>query len=282
MNTNNLVLNRFFTQYMFKELIDKNINSVYETIVKRYSIDSIEKSNSKVIKDIYKYMLKYYRNEYIYQNTIVNKLLLGRHSLNTTTALTQIAINKSKADFILINGKAVVYEIKSELDTLERLDKQLKDYYKAFKYVSIISCEENFEKLYNLYSNTKIGISIFTKRNTISKKKEPDCEERYLEYRTIYKVLNKKEVDNILLDYYGELPKVAIVFYYEACYKLFKQIPMDILYTMFLKQLKNRNQISKEKLDKIPYELKSLIYFAKVSSKDIMKLEKFLENSYGG
>ena len=168
-----LVLNRFFTQYIFKELIDMNMNSVYKTIINDYVKDSDKKNNSEIIKDIYSYMLKYYRNEYIYQNTIINKLLLGKHSLNTTTALTQIPISKSKADFILINGKAVVYEIKSELDTLERLDKQIKDYYKAFKYVTVISCEENFNKLCDLYGDTKVGISIFTKRNTISNRKAP-------------------------------------------------------------------------------------------------------------
>lgn len=277
-----LVLNRFFTQYIFKELIDMNMNSVYKTIINDYVKDSDKKNNSEIIKDIYSYMLKYYRNEYIYQNTIINKLLLGKHSLNTTTALTQIPISKSKADFILINGKAVVYEIKSELDTLERLDKQIKDYYKAFKYVTVISCEENFNKLCDLYGDTKVGISIFTKRNTISNRKVPICEENYLDYKVIYDVLNKKEIDEILLSYYKKLPTVSIVFYYKVCYELFKKIPMNVLYTMFLKQLKKRNQIDENIFSKIPYELKSLIYFAKISYKDISKLEKFLNSSYGG
>ena len=59
---------------------------------------------------------------------MLNKLLLGRHSINTTTALTQIPINKSKADFILINGKAVVYEIKTELDNFEFIKNTYENY----------------------------------------------------------------------------------------------------------------------------------------------------------
>ena len=51
-------------------------------------------------------MLKYYRNEYIYENTIINKLLLGKHSLNTTTALTQIPISKSKSGFYFDKWKS--------------------------------------------------------------------------------------------------------------------------------------------------------------------------------
>lgn len=44
-----LVLNRFFTQYIFKELIDMNMNSVYKTIINDYVKDSDKKNNSEII-----------------------------------------------------------------------------------------------------------------------------------------------------------------------------------------------------------------------------------------
>ena len=111
----NMILNRLFTQYNFDDLIQGQKNDVYISVIKRFVQDPLSKNNGEIISEIYSYMSKNYRNEYFYQNTLLNKLLLGRHSINTTTALTQIPINKSKADFILINGKAVVYEIKTEL-----------------------------------------------------------------------------------------------------------------------------------------------------------------------
>ncbi|MBC8060944.1 MAG: sce7726 family protein, partial [Clostridiaceae bacterium] len=52
-----------------------------------------------------------------------------------------------KADFILINGSAVVYEIKTELDTLDRLDSQIENYYKAFTKVCVITSESNYNKV---------------------------------------------------------------------------------------------------------------------------------------
>ena len=112
MEKNNLILNRLFTQYTIDDLVENSVNDVYCTIVKRYIKDENDAKNGEIISKIYKYMSKNYRNEYFYQNTMLNKLLLGRHSINTTTALTQIPVGKSKADFIMINGKAVVYEIK--------------------------------------------------------------------------------------------------------------------------------------------------------------------------
>lgn len=40
-------------------------------------------------------------------------------------ALTELPIGDSKADFIMINGRGVVYEIKTDLDNLNRLNSQL-------------------------------------------------------------------------------------------------------------------------------------------------------------
>ena len=197
MSSNNIVLNRFFTQYVFNDLVANHTNSTYCTVVKRYLKDEQgkSKSNCEVISQIYKYMSKNYRNEYFYQNTMLNKLLLGKHSLNTTTALTQIPIGKSKADFIMINGKAVVYEIKTELDSFERLETQLNDYFKAFNHVCVVTCESSFGKISKLLENTPVGICILTNRNTLRFPKEPEESNDKLSHEVLFKILHKKEFE---------------------------------------------------------------------------------------
>ena len=49
MSNNNLVLNRFFTQYVFSDLVTNHTNSTYCTVVKRYLKDEQGKKNSEVI-----------------------------------------------------------------------------------------------------------------------------------------------------------------------------------------------------------------------------------------
>ena len=82
-------------------------------------LNSLTMSSTKDLYDtferLYKQLLRHYRNEYVYKNTLFNKLVLGIHSLNTTSAIVELPIVDSIADFILFNGKAVVYEIKTEL-----------------------------------------------------------------------------------------------------------------------------------------------------------------------
>ncbi|WP_286947033.1 sce7726 family protein [Acetobacterium sp. UBA5834] len=284
MGSNNLVLNRLFTQNVFRKLINDNENTTFGTIIQRYASDFDEKNNGELISEIYNFMSKSYRNEYFFQNTLLNKLLLGRHSLNTTIALTQIPIGKSKADFILINGKAVVYEIKSELDSFDRLSTQIRDYYKAFNHVCVVTSENNFNKLIKILDGTPVGICVLTKRDTISKtlKKDVIEDNSKLEHQSIFKVLHKGEYEAIVKQYFGKLPKTSQVFYYDECYSMFSQIPILEAYAMSLQQLKNRNHILHNKIEKVPYELKSLMYFSNPSLQDYENLEIFLQNKFRG
>lgn len=146
------------------------MDNTYATIVQRYVSDSADKNNGQLISEIYSYMSRNYRNEYFYQNTSLNKLLLGRHSVNTTTALMQVPVGKSRADFIMINSKAVVYEIKTELDNFDRLQMQLHDYCMAFDHVCMVTSENNFEKACELLEDTAVGIYVLTDKNTLSNK----------------------------------------------------------------------------------------------------------------
>lgn len=284
MNKNNIVLNKVFTQSLFDQLLNNRQSEHYKNSILNY-IGELETydSNKNIIKELYNYIKKEYRNEYFYKNTLFNKLLLGKHSLKTTTALNELQISQSKADFILINGKAVVYEIKTELDNFDRLDSQISDYYKAFNHVCVVTCESNYKKISKILSDTNVGINILTKRNTVSIRRKPIEDNSKLDYETIFKILRKGEFEEILLKVYGNLPLATPVNYYKECFKLFEIIPKDLLYKYFLIELKKRSNVNIEFFrDNVPYELKFLIYFSGYKSLEYDKLSKFLEKVYGG
>ncbi len=278
MSKNYHILNRIFTKQALKHYINKN-QSLLDGTILQYLDESKETNNLQKIKSIYKYMSKNYRNEYFYQNTIFNKLLLGKHSLNTTTALTQLHIEKSIADFVMINGKAVVYEIKTELDNLDRLESQIEDYFKAFKFVTVFTDEKMLAKVESVLSDAHVGIYVLTSRNTIKQIKQPVNNSRSLMHQSIFKILRKKEYESIILDYFGSLPKTTPVYYYEKCLEMFQQIPMEQLYSMFLSKLKSRTQVNSNiEFKNIPYELKSIAYFVNINYNEYVELNNFLQD----
>ena len=105
MTENNLILNRLFTQNVFFDMIDTNDNTTYGTVIQRFVNDYENKDNGALISEVYRFMSKSYRNEYFYQNTLLNKLLLGKHSINTTTALTRFLSVSQKLTLSLLTEK---------------------------------------------------------------------------------------------------------------------------------------------------------------------------------
>lgn len=278
------ILNKIFSRSTFRNCFDNGYDKTYSQVVRRYVDNGTGKQNSELISQIYNVLREGYRNEYYYKNTLLNKLLLGIHSVNTTTALTEIPIAKSKADFVLINGKAVVYEIKTELDNFDRLENQINDYYKAFDHVAVVTCKENLQVLKKKIEmiGKPVGIYILQKRGTITTIQKPQAYSVELDAEILFKILRKQEYEEILFNKYKHLPDVSEFKYYSECKKMFLEIPLEEAYLSVLKLLKKRSQIIKDEFSKIPYELKFLAYFMNLKSDDYKKITKFLNESHGG
>lgn len=230
-----------------------------------------------MISEIYSVLQTEYRNEYFYKNTILNKLLLGVHKPTTTTALTEVAVGRSKADFVLINGRANVYEIKTQLDNLDRIESQIANYFKAFTCVTVLTCEDHVDALRKRLESSPVGICILTKSGKIRKEKEAHEYTGDLNKDTIFRILRKEEYEELLKKHYGFLPSVSQFDYYKACKRMFCQIAMPDAYTEFVAILKKRGQVNVELYKQIPYELKFLIYFSDFKADDYRKIQYFLE-----
>lgn len=273
------VLNRFFSKSMLEEILIGRNTSCYGEIVKRYAIDQ-NGTNGEIISTIYSILSSKYRNEYFYKNTLLNNLIVKKHKLYTTKVLTELPINKSIADFVTLNGKAIAYEIKTELDNLERIESQVKDYYKCFPYVCIVTCESHLEKVKELFKNTNVGIYWFSKRNSLKVEQEPQAEMRYLDYSVLFKLLRKYEFESILMKHFNELPKVSQFDYYSECYQWFLKIGLNDVLKEMLAVLKQRCCIQIEQFERVPLELKMLVYQSNYSDENYNKLESFLNATY--
>lgn len=273
-----LILNHFFTT---RVLVSKN--QCYETVANHFVQDTKGKTNSEIISEIYELMAKTHRCEYVYQNTLLNALLLSASSDAQQTALTQLPISKSRADLIIISKHATVYEIKTELDTFERLKTQLSNYFKAFNRVCVVTSENKYQNAINALSGTPVGIYVLDGQNCISEKmrKEPVEDNSKLEHVTLFKLLRKTEYENILKQYFNALPDAKPVFYYNACLDLFRQIPILNAHTMVISELRKRNIIKNiDTFNRVPYALKSLAYFSYNTKKNLNNLLRFLEEKF--
>jgi len=108
-----------------------------------------------------------YRDEYIYKTALTHKILLGKHSLQTASMLNEFRVGGCKADIAILNGTASVYEIKSERDSLKRLDRQIAAYAKVFAKVNVIASESHVDAVIGTVPND-VGILVLNNRHNIS------------------------------------------------------------------------------------------------------------------
>ncbi|MDB6161463.1 MAG: uncharacterized protein JWO04_5169 [Gammaproteobacteria bacterium] len=111
------------------------------------------------------------RDEYVYKAALVQKILLGRHSLQTASMLNEFRVGGCKADLAILNGTATVYEVKSERDSLARLQRQIAAYMTVFSRVYVITAETHVNAVMTSLPE-EIGVLQLNSRHQISTLRE--------------------------------------------------------------------------------------------------------------
>lgn len=163
---------------------------------------------------------KSYRNEHVYKSTIVNKILLGRHTLRTATLVNEFSIGGSCVDTVIINGEATAYEIKTELDSTAKLAKQISDYKKAFRKINVVVHESMVDTYSELLSGSEVGLIALTSRHNLSVKQVAKSSGAALDVTAMMKSLRKPEYTDILARHFGRVPDVPTTRYFSCCLEM--------------------------------------------------------------
>ena len=210
-NGSKVDLARIFSPTILKELSITGKSDKMSKILRElnlYEQLSLEQNVASFFNDVYNFLSKYYKNEYIYKNTIIKNILLGRHSLNTAYVINECRIGKSRADSVILNGTSTVYEIKSEYDTFLRLEQQLNDYKQAFEYVYIVVPTSTVEKLKNSLKDFNVGILELNNNDSLTKIREAKSNKEYFDKNIIFDILNQREYKSIVHKYFNNIPIV--------------------------------------------------------------------------
>ncbi len=111
------------------------------------------------------YQLHSLANEILmgYTGELKIKALLVNYFINENViAAFEIKTNTSRLDFLRVNGTSISYEVKSELDNLNRLSKQMADYKSLFEFNNVVVDEKHLINIYD-YLPDSYGILVVNK-----------------------------------------------------------------------------------------------------------------------
>ena len=240
------VLARFFSSSVLRELAHTGHSVIAGRLSRQHHIFDQFGSGMSVgefYDAIFKRLLCEYRHEYIYKNAIAEKILLGKHNLNTAFMLTEFRADDCKADAVVLNGTSHVYEIKSEMDSFERLDRQLAAYHKMFDFITVITTERLYKAVADRVPGV-VGIMVLAEGGYQFRKKpfrEAVSNKRNVDPVVIFNSLQRREYLKIVKEKFGvslaHLPNTQI---YSAAKTYFEKLSPEAAHDAMVEALKHR------------------------------------------
>lgn len=234
----------------------------YSTIVKlQKSYDALD--NIDILQDIYEESYRLlrlnYPNEYVVKNTIANRVLLGRHSMNTASMLSELRIGTNKADCVVVNGLSTCYEIKTQFDSLKRLPDQIEAYTQAFDKTYVVTHESHLSAVLKLHDEMPVfGIIKATKTGRLSKPlKEAPQNENFNQALMFYS-LRKAEYTNIATEILGYEPNVPCHELFDFCKEVFCSLSPERANQLFKENLKHFRKNDHNFINSLPKSLKNI------------------------
>ena len=273
---------RFFSATVLKELAGSGRSPTLARLIKESGMNLDEFSQDKLSVlfdrafDLLKFKLN--RHEYVYKAALTQKVLLGIHSLNTASMLTEFRVGPCKADVVILNGTGTVYEIKSERDSLTRLEEQITAYSKVFAKVNII-VGANHLKAAMAAVPDYVGVMVLSDRYQVTTMRYAIDDASRTSSDAIFEALTQREAASILKLAGIEIPKVPNTQSYQALRNLFVDLDAGFAHESMVEVLKKtRNLLPLEALlNELPESLHTVAIASKLRSKDQSRLVETLQ-----
>ncbi|MGJ1323163.1 sce7726 family protein [Sphingobacterium faecium] len=228
----------------FKRLSSSSNQSAYIQRMKKYTgwkEMSTERPTKlgDLIAHSYQILEQHYRHEYLYKNKLLNDYVQKKYALDDTILLNEFRVGQSIADAVLVNGTNKVFEIKTELDSPERLQSQLEDYYKAFTEVYVFTHTTLADKYLNLLP-VHVGLLLYTANGSVYELRAAKVRTESLDSTFMMGSLRKPEYTKLVKQLVGFIPEATPAFYYRSCLEVLRQFPVEQVQKEYCNILKQR------------------------------------------
>lgn len=228
---------------------------------------------SEVLTYAYEIMLKHYRCEYTFKNTILNKLFLSRHSFQNSYYTTEFICNTARADIVIANGTTTAYEIKTEYDSFDKLHNQLTEYHAVFDKVFIVTTKSLANKaVVNCLPNT--GVLALDEKLVFKKIKPALSNSRNLSQQAIFSCLRQDEYPSALSVPKSDFLDMPNSMRYSFFKTIFLQLSQAEAHSVFLRQLRQRTpeKVKIPALLSLPHAIRQVWLEASGTNKELLSI----------
>lgn len=227
-----------------------HFKNIYQTAHINNNHENI--SIKHILNSYYSSLLENYRNEYVYKNKLLQNIQSNEQASHFSL-ITEIDVGAdSRVDMALFSTSSHAYEIKTEFDSLNRLDKQLQDYSKAFEFVWAVTSENKVENLARRIDNS-IGIQYMNSNNELKIFRDAESNIEKITHEGLFTLLRHKEFVQLLKMHYGTVYYDGTFESRKKLFQMFKEIQSPEAHVHAVSLLRHR-----VKYNKLSFILKNL------------------------
>lgn len=251
---------RLFSSGVFREMAKKGRSSLFRRLINMTDIAALCSADATVghAFDSAFTILKRNgcRDEYVYRAALTQRVLLGKHSLNTACMLTEFRAGSCKADLAILNGTATAYEIKSERDSLARLENQVENYRRVFAKVFVIASKDHVDSVFKTVP-ADVGVLELSARHQISTIREAEDRPDRICPVTVFESLRTAEAETILAQLGVQFPDVPNTLRRGVIRERFEKLDPTTVHMAMVETLKRTRDLAplSELVERLPQSL---------------------------
>ena len=219
-----------------------------------------------------------FRDDYVYRAAITEKILLGRHNLNTATLLNEVRAGSCKADVVVLNGTSTAYEIKSERDSLARLKNQLENYRQVFATVNVVVSKSHLSEVLQIAAED-VGVITLSERYRFQTERAPQDHPERVDPTMILDILRLNEATTILSLLGQEIPNVPNTKIRSELHRIFAKLEPAAVHKEMVNTLKvTRSQASLASfVSSVPASVRAASLAANPTSKNRVRIKEAVD-----
>jgi hypothetical protein len=279
-------MSRLFSSAVFRELAEKGRSALFARLLRQVEL-GVEGSAVETVGDAFEAVFDLlkrvgFRDEYIYKAALTHRVLLGKHNLRTACMLNEFRAGDCKADLAILNGTTTVFEIKSERDSLHRLQRQLENYRTVFASAFVIASEKHVGAVLAATLDD-VGVLSLSRRYQITTIREAENRPERIVPLAVLAAIRTPEAVEMVKAMGCEIPKAPNTLLHRELRKIFQDQDPLVVHGAMLSTLKRtRNLLPLSDLvDRLPPSLHAAALSKPLKKSDHLRLIEAVRTPIG-
>lgn len=232
---------------------------VHEEAVRRLAECGLASSGLSVRQLVWRcdrWLRKNYRNDHVYRTSVLQSLLREKHA----RVIPEFRVNLSQADFLVAGSDLHVVELKSELDTLDRLERQVADYRLVASRISVVGSPALASRMLEDGRWAAVGVSTLGDDGLVRSWREARPDHSQLNSMSIMRCMRRSEYLDTLRLLGFDLPPLPNTRVFTHALQLAATVPASAFHDAAAVQLAMREpRVGMGAIARVPRPLRAIV-----------------------